>query len=138
MRASCDIDDVLSALKEITESLMPAAIRRGMEKACLKIEASAREKAPADKGRLRASIKSEVKTSGEIEGHIFSTAEYAPYVHEGTGIYAENGRQTPWVYKTADGKFYTTRGQKPCPFLRDALAQNRGEILKSFKGELKK
>ena len=68
--------------------------------------------------------------------------EYAPYVEFGTGIHAVNGdgRQTPWVYRTADGEFYWTEGQEPQPFLMPALEENteriKEEILKTVKGEL--
>lgn len=99
---------------------------KNMQKACLVVETEAKKNCPVDMGILRASITSDVEiTPTEIVGRIGSNFEYAPYVHNGTGIHAKegNGRKTPWTYKVRAGKYkgwhYTT-GQKPQPFLEDA------------------
>ena len=73
-----------------------AKIALDMEKkvsqACLVVEGEARQLCPVDQGHLRASITSETEiTADEIIGRIGSNLEYAPYVHNGTGIYAVNG-----------------------------------------------
>ena len=70
-----------------------AKIALDMEKkvsqACLVVEGEARQLCPVDQGHLRASITSETEiTANEIIGRIGSNLEYAPYVHNGTGIYA--------------------------------------------------
>lgn len=111
-----------------------------MEKACLLVEAEAKLNCPVDEGILRASINSEVRVNEKaIVGYIGSNIDYAPYVHEGTGIYARNGkgRKTPWVWigysKKWRGRHYT-RGQKPKPFLTNALQDNKGKINKILKG----
>ena len=80
----------------------------------------------------------DVSVDGD-EGVIYASAEYAPYVECGTGIYATKGggRTTPWVYPYA-GKggtqFATTRGQKAQPFLEPALQQNTTKIKNCFEG----
>jgi|LGVF01.2.fsa_nt_gb HK97 gp10 family phage protein len=107
-----------------------------MKTATLVVERSAKQNCPVDEGLLRADIKSEVKTSGgEIVGEVGNTIEYAPYVHQGTGIYAVNGdgRKTPWVYGTPKG-FFTTKGQGPQPYLEDAKTENAGNISKILAG----
>ena len=67
------------------------------------VEAQAKVNCPVDDGQLRQSIGSEVK--GNI-GAIGTNVEYAPYVHQGTGIYAVNGdgRKTRWKYQDAKGE----------------------------------
>lgn len=118
-----------------------AKIALDMEKkvsqACLVVEGEARQLCPVDQGHLRASITSETEiTADEIIGRIGSNLEYAPYVHNGTGIYAVNGdgRKTPWVYEVKAGKYkvmhFTTVGQRPKPFLSFAIIYNAAQIEK--------
>ena len=77
--------------------------------------------------------------SDEIVGTISNSSEYAPYVHQGTGIYAKdgNGRKTPWKYEAKAGKYkgwHITRGQKPQPFLEKAKLDNKDKISKILAG----
>ena len=70
---------------------------------------------------------------GQIIGRVGNTLEYAPYVHQGTGIYAkdDDGRKTPWKYKVEAGKYkgwHTTKGQKPQPFLEKSKVDNIAKI----------
>lgn len=102
---------------------------RGLDFVLQNIENEAKERCPVDDGTLRASI------THQIEGYtgvVGTNVEYAPYVHEGTGIYAKNGKgrqQVPWVYHDADGNFYSTSGQMPNPFLRDAVDALQGQLI---------
>lgn len=111
-----------------------------MEKACLVIENQAKQNCPVDQGFLRASITSETEVAAEeIVGRIGSNLEYAPYVHNGTGIYAVagDGRKTPWGYTVKAGKhkgFHWTHGQKPNPFLEDAKLAKRSAVEKILGG----
>jgi len=108
-----------------------------MNKACLVVERSAKQGCPVDSGALRADIQSTVKVSDTaIVGRIGNTVGYAPYVHNGTGIYAKdgNGRKTPWFFPGAiSGKYkgggWITQGQKPQPYLEKARAENIGKIV---------
>lgn len=106
------------------------------QKACLLVERDAKKNCPVDEGRLRASITHQTNiTSGEIVGLIGTNLDYAPYVHYGTGIYAKNGngRKTPWVWIGTSTKYrggHKTEGQKPQPFLEDALKNNKSKIAK--------
>lgn len=101
--------------------------------ACALVERAAKEKAPKDNGELRRSITSKVE--GTV-GLVFTPLEYAPYVEYGTGLFAEvQGRKdVPWCYQDEEGEWHSTSGQKPQPFLRPALNDNRTEILKILKG----
>ena len=113
---------------------MQKAILNNITKACLLVEREAKKNCPIDQGPLRAAMTHDVNiVFGEVIGRIGNTMEYAPYVHQGTGIYAKdgNGRKTPWKYKAEGGKYagwHTTKGQKPQPFLENAKISNMAKI----------
>ena len=108
--------------------------------ACLLVEKDAKKGCPVDMGQLRASITSEVDwDGGKIIGRIGSNLDYAPYVHQGTGIYAADGdgRKTPWGYRAETGKykgFHWTKGQRPQPFLKKAVLRNKNAIEQALGG----
>lgn len=112
-----------------------------MDKACLVVERSGKQNCPVDLGQLRADIHREVvTTTSEIVGVVGNSLDYAPNVHNGTGIYAKDGkgRKTPWRFKVAAGKYkgwHTTKGQKPQPYLEDAKMENLDKISKILSGE---
>lgn len=136
MRFKVDDSEVQQKLNDVVKRLMPEQLRKGMEKACIMCETQAKRNCPKDDGTLRASIGHDVKDeSSGITGYIGTNVEYAPYVHQGTGIYAVNGdgrKEVPWHYQTPDGQWHSTKGQKPNPFLQDAIDQKQGDILKCF------
>ena len=114
-------------------------IEQALGKACTIVERSARQKAHKKTGDLRRSIKSKVEDSNtEVKGIVYTPLEYAPYVEYGTGLFAENGgrEDVPWRYKDDKGKWHSTSGQEPQPFMRPALDENREEILRILKGAL--
>ncbi len=114
----------------------PEAGEQCIERACLIVEGQSRENCPVDLGTLRESITHKtVRKRGEVEGYVYTNEEYAPHVEFGTGIYADNGqgRQTPWVYKTRDGKFYKTQGQAPKKFISNALISERDKVVAEFR-----
>ena len=134
-------NDKFAASVNAAASEIIRKVTENMEKACLYIETEAKKGCPVDTGHLRASIMSEVEAGDlKITGRIGSNLEYAPYVHQGTGIYAEdgNGRKTPWAYRAEAGKykgFHRTRGQKPQPFLKNAVVKNRKKIERKLGGD---
>lgn len=79
-------------------------------------------------GHLRRSIERGEVEEGAREIWVVAMAAYSLFVERGTGKYAEGGRgrKTPWVYKAANGQFYTTEGQRPSPFLNPALDMAAG------------
>lgn len=111
-----------------------------MNRACLIVVAQAKQDCPVDQGILRASITHEVNFDATaIVGTVGSNLEYAPYVHNGTGIYAieGNGRKTPWLYTVKSGKYkggHLTVGQRPKPFLKYAVLFNQDRILRALVG----
>ena len=130
-----DNRQVLINLNAFILNTFPREVKKGLEKACQLVENEAKKNCPVDDGILRASLTHEVAEDAS-EGVVGTNVEYAPYVHEGTGIYAKNGngRKTPWTYKDAKGQYHTTKGQQQRPFLQDAADSNHDAILKCFEG----
>ena len=128
------VDSLINKLKQINIQ----SVNKGLEKSGLLVEGTAKELCPVDDGQLRQSINSKVIDNKNAS--IGTNVEYAPYVHQGTGIYAKNGdgRKTPWSYKDEKGEWHTTRGQQPNPFLERALDSNRDKIIKIFQEEIRR
>lgn len=126
------LEEVLGAIDRLDDT---SEIESALGKACALVERSAKQKAPKDTGALRRSITSEVKG---LEGVIFTPLEYAPYVEYGTGLFAEDGgrKDVPWYYQNDEGEWVKTSGQKPQPYMRPALDENREEILRILKEAL--
>lgn len=119
------LDAILQRL-EITD---PQKLNQALGRACALVERAAKQKAPKDTGELRRSISSKIEDG---VGIVFTPLEYAPYVEFGTGLFAENGGRTnvPWNYQDDEGNWHSTSGQKPQPFMRPALDENREEIIR--------
>lgn len=136
-----DNSEFLRSMENATVQMV-LDMEKKVEKACLVVEAEAKRNCPVgETGHLRASLTSEAEsTVEEIIGRIGSNLDYAPYVHNGTGIYAKNGdgRKTPWSYTVKSGKHagekYWTRGQKPQPFLENAKLKKKDEVEKILGG----
>lgn len=128
-----DISGAFGAAKEkIIQNEMAA-----MTKACMKVEHDAKENCSGrGVGTLRSSITNQVNLEdNSVVGYVGSNLDYAVYVHQGTGIYAKEGngrKEVPWVYQDAEGNYYSTKGQKPNPFIQDAIDSNRDTILRFF------
>ena len=111
-------------------------LEQTMGKACAIVERSAKQKAPPDTGALRRSITSKIEVVDDsIVGIVFTPLEYAPYVEYGTGLFAEEGGRidVPWNYQDDKGEWHSTSGQKPQPYMRPALEENREKIKRLFK-----
>lgn len=132
----------LEHLNKTLETLLSTEnMTQAMGQACAAVEASAKKKAPKDSGALRRSITSKVEAEGgNIQGVVYTALEYAPYVEYGTGLFAESDGRTdvPWVYQDDEGNWHSTKGQKPQPFLRPALNENRKTVVKILGGGIKK
>ena len=125
-----NLGEVLNAIEELADV---KDVEAALKKACLLVEASAKQKAPKGRtGELAQSIQSEVNG---LRGEVFTPLEYAPYVEFGTGLFAEKGGRSavPWTYCDEKGDFYTTYGQHPQKFMRPALDENRAEIVRIIK-----
>ena len=124
------VDELIVKLNNMADE---SKIQQQIGIACALVERSAKMKAPKDTGALRRSITSKVDG---LTGIVFTPLEYAPFVEVGTGLFAENGagrKDVPWNYQDDKGEWHSTRGQKPQPFMRPALNENRTEIIRIIK-----
>lgn len=120
--------------KMVLEEFQTACIR-ALERCGSQAEGHAKDLAPVDTGNLRNSI-SHTVDEDEPAVYIGSNTSYAPYVELATGIYAEGGRPTPWVYQDENGNWHWTRGNKAQPFLKPAVADHAKEYQSIIKTEL--
>lgn len=123
------------------EKIANIDLTQPLNECCILVENTAKELCPVDTGILRMSITHEVDNNIGVVG---TNTSYAPYVEIGTGLFSSQGtgRQSRWCYKTADGKWHSTIGQKPQPYLQPALSKNKKTIKikmqEEYKKELKK
>lgn len=134
----------IEGLVEIIETLNKLEntenIVGGIELGCAAVERDAKKKAPKNTGELKRSITSKVENEGrQVVGKVFTPLEYAPYVEYGTGLFAEKGgrKDVPWHYMDEKGEWHSTNGQRPQPFMRPALQENRERILEYIKAGVK-
>ena len=122
----------LEGLEDIIKDMVDTdKMVAAMGKACALVEKEAKINAPKDTGALRRSISSKVEVEGkEVIGTVFTPLEYAPYIEYGTGLFAESGgrKDVPWHYQDDKGEWHSTNGIHPCPFMRNALLDNRNRI----------
>ncbi len=125
--------EFIKGLENATGELIRLMENR-VEKTCLFVKGQAVKLSPSDTGQLRASMTCATEIQKDcIRGVVGNTALYAPYVHQGTGIYAKdgNGRKTRWKVSTVyKGKkvYFWTYGIRPNPFLERAVSENMEEI----------
>lgn len=127
------LDEVLNELDKLDDTV---DLTQALGKACALVERTAKQLAPKDSGELRRSITSKVENN---VGVVSTPLEYAPYVEFGTGLFAEGGGRSdvPWCYQDDKGDWHSTSGQKPQPFMRPALNQNREKIIEILKEAMK-
>ena len=126
---SIEFDGMKEVLDSLEACVDEETINKALTKACLVVEARAKQLAPKGIGDLRRSITSKVE---DLQGVVYTPLEYAPYVEYGTGIFAENGGRTdvPWNYKDDEGNWHTTSGMPPRPYMRPALDESRETIIR--------
>ena len=112
------------------------AVLRALERCGSQAEGYAKDLAPVDTGNLRNSISHKVD-DGELAVYIGTNVFYAPYVELATGIYAEGGRPTPWVYQDDEGNWHWTRGNPAQPFLAPAVKDHPQTYRNIIADELK-
>lgn len=131
-------EEVSANLQDAIDNLIPAALLQAMEKACLIVEADAKQKCPVDDGTLRQSITHEIEGDKTgCTGGMGTNMEYGPYVEKGTGLYNVDGQgrqNVPWKYQDVTGQWHSTKGMKPHPFLQPAVDDNKDKIVKQFEG----
>ena len=132
------VEEVKKAMSEQIDRALTEAGAEAESYAKVEIESDPRR---VDTGRLRNSITHTLASEGSERYAVIGTnVEYAIYVHEGTGIHAAEGggRTTPWMFKGSDGQWHFTRGMKPNRFLRNAIENNRSQLMQTIEDSLKK
>ena len=143
MSTEIRIEGVEEVLEKFDSLMDEEKLIKALKKACALVERSAKIKAPKTEkssGSLKDSIKYKgTYNDGVLQGVVYTTLEYAPYVEFGTGLFAEKGgrKDVPWVYQDDKGNYHTTSGHPPQPFMRPALNENREEIKRILSGGLK-
>lgn len=133
-------EEFASSVEAATLQIIQRAYNN-VQAACFVVEGDARRNVHSDLGELAASMFSQVTIEGDtIVGRVANSCEYAPYVHQGTGLYAVNGdgRKTPWGYTAYAGKYkgyHWTHGQHPNAFLDKAKISNISKISKLISGD---
>lgn len=118
MKEYDNVDQLLAAMNQ--------AYPDTVEVVSLAIVADAVDEAPQVTSALRNSINADEPkqlASGAFRARYGASVFYAPFVHEGTGIFNRSGegRQTPWAFPVGNGEYRMTRGQKPNPFFDRAF-----------------
>ena len=111
------------------------AVLRALERCGEQAEGYAKDLAPVDTGRLRNGI-SHAVSEDEMAAYVGTNVEYGVYQELGTGIYAEGGRPTPWVYQDAQGNWHWTRGNQAHPFLAPAVKDHQTTYRNIIEDEL--
>jgi hypothetical protein len=134
----------LKGLKE-TQKRLTDAVRelagpgliQPMRNATLLVQRSARQNAPVDTGRLRASIMPEVRTmSDTVEGVVGSNVVYAPYMELGTRPhYPPVAALSTWAHRHSINAYAVVRaigkrGLAPRHFLQRAFVDNAARVVK--------
>ena len=127
--------DVVDNSALVQEAFHTACLR-ALERCGMEAEGYAKDLVPVDTGRLRNSI-SHAVSEDEMAAYVGSNTSYAPYVELATGIYAEGGRPTPWVYQDANGNWHWTRGNPAQPFLAPAVKDHAKTYQNIIEDELK-
>ena len=131
MKIKFDSDGFMRAMESYADRKLKQ-IEQGLTKGCQEVERVARQKCPKDTTALRQSITYKVDMYGaKAMGLVGSELEYAPYVHEGTGIHSRTGRgrqDVPWSYQDEAGNWHSTEGMEPTPFLEETRNECKERI----------
>lgn len=131
MNIHIDTRDVIGKLGKISENLtsgLQVALAEAGEVVRKSAVLNCASQNIVDTGRLQQSIVSNVE-GNSVE--IGPTAGYGIFIEFGTGSKGDTSvahtTKKQWTYYSG-GRFYTTSGQKPRPFLVPALKNNSTEI----------
>ncbi len=103
-----------SGLERLTLGKLKKGFRPGMQRVMQAWRAASVERVPKRSKNLMHSIRTQVEGSGfDVVGRIWATADYAPFVHNGTGLY---GPRRDYIRRG----YGFSRGQQPQPFFEEA------------------
>ncbi len=116
-------------------------VSKGIRFATHLFERGAAREAPVDSGVLRGEIES---TFTSTMGKVFTSTEYAKFVHEGTRPHKVSGKHLEgWARKKglnpyAVAKSISKKGTKANPFFTRAIKKNKNKAMKLFEKEIDK
>lgn len=126
------------ALRDDLEAFADAVNRHlyeAVETWVLMVEATAKQLAPVDSGRLRSSINSDVRQVGQdlIRGFIGTNVSYAPYIEEGRGRIEASGDGALHFFVDGEEVFAQSVGPAEAqPFLEPAIQQHISDLRELF------
>lgn len=132
--------DALAVRTAGAQAVIDREIEAFLTDAAITVQSRATRLVPVDTGTLKNSIAYEpVERVGVAERRVTvgSQIEYAPYVHEGTGIYGPLRRPIvpvtasvlSWVGRDGRRVFArSVRGMRPRRFLADAVTQSAADL----------
>ena len=124
------IDGVMDELAKLSEG---DNMQRALTAAGEELRKHAVALCPVDTGNLRGSIETTVEGNSALVG---PTAPYGAYVEYGAGSAGNptvaHTTKKHWTYYKG-GRFYTTSGQAPQPYMIPAAEQNVSSIIKAFR-----
>lgn len=115
-----------------------AKLRTATHKSLVKLQGTAKQLAPVDRGTLSSSILIQPLrvSKSAVEGEVSTELDYARYMEEGTGIYGPKG--TPIRPRTkkvlawkTDGTWHfarQVRGARPRWYMRGSVERNQAAI----------
>jgi HK97 gp10 family phage protein len=129
------VPEMQAHLARMSSSAAGGPLMAAVQAGALLVQNAAKQKVPKRTRTLSRSITTAITREGDtVAARIGPSAPYGKYLEYGTGRYAEggNGRRTPWVYRGPGGRYYTTEGMKPRPYMRPALDENRERAIKEM------
>ncbi len=133
MNISINIEGIDGVVNKLNGLVSGGKMENALAKAGEIVRADAAANCPVDTGRLSQSITSQVEGDSAVVG---TNVEYGIHVEFGTGSKGdpsvEHTTKKTWTYYSG-GRFYTTSGQAPQPFLVPALKNNVPQIIQAFK-----
>lgn len=116
MNITVDTSDITKNIDKLVKEGISNALKDGMEKALEIITNDAKNSCPVDTGKLQASIKNSIAIDDkEVKGIVYSDIEYAPFVHQSTGISDDKNAE---------------------PFITNAVQKNITNIMVQFKDKI--
>lgn len=122
---------------EVKEALDAACIA-WLYEAAGELESQVKRNTPVDTGQLKSSWDYNVD-EGAQKATVGSPIENAIWNEFGTGQYAlhGDGRNTPWKYQDAKGKWHTTTGKRPQRSLHNAFEFSKTKLQTALENKLK-
>lgn len=132
------VKELKAALRQFPEAAKKGA-RRGLLKGSLRVQSAAREAAPVDTGRLRASIGYEVQTLvGGVKAIIGTAAKYAKYREFGTRPHFVPAQYIGrWAQLHGLGRRGVFVSGRATPFLIPAAKANRTAVINDVIAEVR-